>query len=69
MFRKDILVIIIAALAVGLLFGYHAFTGTEVPVWQALAVAAVNILAAGKLYLTARKAREQAREQHRNPPS
>lgn len=65
MFRKDILVILAAALAVGILFGYHAVTGTEVPVWQALAVAAVNIIAAGKLYLTVKKTRQQ---QGRPPP-
>lgn len=58
MFRRDILVILLAALAVGILFGYHAISGTQVPIWQALAVGVVNILAAGKLYLTAKKAKQ-----------
>jgi hypothetical protein len=59
-FRRDILVILLAALAVGILFGYHAINGTEVPIWQALAVGVVNLLAAGKLFLTVKKARQQA---------
>ncbi|HRP95690.1 MAG TPA: hypothetical protein PL143_05515 [Rhodocyclaceae bacterium] len=59
MFRRDILVILLAALAVGILFGYHAINGTEVPIWQALAVGVVNLMAAGKLFLTVKKARQQ----------
>lgn len=59
MFRRDILVILMAAIALGAMFGYYAFTGTEVPIWQALAVATVNVLAAAKLFLTVRKARQQ----------
>jgi hypothetical protein len=67
-FRRDILVILMAAIALGAMFGYYAFTGTEVPVWQALAVATVNLLAAGKLFMTVKKAkREASRGAH--PPS
>jgi uncharacterized membrane protein YfcA len=57
MFRRDIMAILIAGLAVGGLFGYHVIQGTDVPIWQALAVAVVNILAALKLFLTGRKGR------------
>ncbi len=53
----DIVVILIAAVAVGGLFAYHAIKGDEIPVWQAIAVGAVNVLAAARLYIKARKAR------------
>ncbi len=53
----DIVVILIAAVAVGGLFAYHAIKGDEIPVWQAMAVGAVNVLAAARLFVRARKAR------------
>lgn len=57
----DIVVILIAAIAVGGLFAYHAIKGDEIPVWQAIAVGAVNVLAAARLFIRARKARSGGR--------
>jgi len=56
-FRRDIAVILIAALAISALFAYYAISGNEIPVWQALAVGAVNLVAAGRLFMTVKKAR------------
>lgn len=58
MFRRDIAAILIAALALGGLFAYYAISGSEIPVWQALAVGAVNLVAAGRLFITVKKARQ-----------
>lgn len=58
-FRKDILVILIAGVALLGLFSYYAIKGEPVPVWQAVLVGVVNIVAAAKLFLTVKKAREQ----------
>lgn len=57
MFRKDIIIIVVVGTALLGLLGYHAVKGTEVPLWQALLVVAVNLLAAGKLFLSVKKAR------------
>jgi Na+-transporting NADH:ubiquinone oxidoreductase subunit NqrB len=57
MFRRDIMLIVVAGVAMGGLIAYHAIEGTEVPIWQALAVAAVNVVASIKLVLGVRKNR------------
>lgn len=59
MFRRDIIVILMAGAAFILLLGYYAYTGTEVPIWQALLVIIVNLVAAAKLFMTVRNARQQ----------
>lgn len=56
-FRRDIAVILIAAIALGAMFAYYAISGNEIPVWQALAVGAVNLIAAGRLFMTVKKTR------------
>jgi len=56
-FRRDIVVILIAAIAITSLFAYYAISGNEIPVWQALAVGAVNLIAAGRLFMVVKKAR------------
>ncbi len=65
--RKDIIVILIAGVALLGLFGFYAINGQPVPIWQAVLVGIVNLVAAGKLFLTAKRAREEAR--HRSPPA
>lgn len=55
-----------AGAAFFLLLGYYAYTGTEVPVWQAVLVIVVNLVAAAKLFLTVRNARAQHEQRMRS---
>lgn len=54
-----VMTLVIGGLAlVGLLI-YGAQTGQQLPLWPAIAVTLVNIIAAGKLFHDARKAKAQ----------
>lgn len=66
MFRRDVIVILMAGAAFFLLLGYYAYTGTEVPVWQAVLVIVVNLVAAAKLFFTVRNARAQHEQRMRS---
>lgn len=57
MLRSDTIVILIAAIPLGGMLAYYAISGNEIPLWQALAVGVVNLLAAGKLFLNVQKAK------------
>ncbi|MFN3987909.1 MAG: hypothetical protein ACK4KV_20660 [Rhodocyclaceae bacterium] len=58
MLKGDVIAIVIAGLLVVGLLGHYAISGKEIPVWQALTVAAVNLVAAGRLYLSVKKSRQ-----------
>lgn len=61
MFRRDIAVLMVVALAMCALLAHYAIKGQDIPIWQALAVAVVNLFAAGKLFLTVKKAKDEQR--------
>ncbi len=50
---------LVVALAMCGLLAHYAISGQEMPIWQALLVAAVNLIAAGKLFLTVKKAKQE----------
>ncbi len=60
MFKKDIIAIMIAGVAVIALLAHYAIKGQEIPLGPALAVAVVNVLAAWRLFVVVKKAKEQA---------
>lgn len=66
MFRRDVIVILMAGAAFFLMLGYYAYTGTEVPLWQAVLVIVVNLVAAAKLFLSVRNARAQHEQRMRD---
>lgn len=66
MFRRDVIVILMAGAAFFLMLGYYAYTGAEVPLWQALLVIVVNLVAAAKLFFSVRNARAQQQQNLRN---
>lgn len=45
----DSVALLVGGAALGALFVYSAFSGYELPFWPALAVTAVNLIAAGRL--------------------
>jgi hypothetical protein len=57
----------LAGCALGFLLFWSAKTGQELPFWPAMAVVAVNIAVAGKLFLDVRKAK-QLRQQTTQAP-
>lgn len=59
MFKRDVLATLIAGLLVLLLFVYYAAQGQEIPLWQGLAVAAVNFVAAGRLFYNVQQAKKR----------
>lgn len=59
MFRRDVIVILMAGAAFFLMLGYYAYSGTEVPLWQAVLVIVVNLVAAAKLFFSVKNARAQ----------
>lgn len=59
MFRRDVIVILMAGAAFFLMLGYYAYSGTEVPLWQAVLVIVVNLVAAAKLFFSVKSARAQ----------
>jgi len=62
---SSMITILIGGLALGGLFIHASATGQELPLLPAIAVAVVNLLAAGKIVLDvkARKQRQQARSE------
>ena len=58
--RKDIIAILVAGAAMIGLLGYFAAKGEPVPFWPAFFVGLVNIVAAARLFLSAKKARAEA---------
>jgi hypothetical protein len=53
-----IMTLLIGGLALAGLLIYGAQSGHELPIWPALAVAVVNLVAAGKLIYDTKKARQ-----------
>ncbi len=57
--KGDVIGILIGGLALGGLLVYGAVSGQALPVWPALAVALVNVVAAGNVVWGIRKAKQQ----------
>jgi hypothetical protein len=62
----SIIAMLIGGLALGGLLLYGSMTGQELPIWPAIAVGVVNLVAAGKVFFDARKARKLRQEQNLN---
>ncbi len=54
-----VIAMLIGALALGALLIYSAVSGYELPFWPAMAVIAVNVVAAGRLAWTVIQAKKQ----------
>jgi hypothetical protein len=54
-----VIALLIGALALAALFVYSAVSGYELPFWPAMAVVAVNVVAAGRLAWTVIQAKKQ----------
>jgi len=54
-----VIALLIGALALGALLVYSAVSGYELPFWPAIAVIAVNVVAAGRLAWTVIQAKKQ----------
>lgn len=61
MFRRDIAVLMVVALAMFGLLAHYAVKGQDIPIWQALLVGFANLFAAGKLFLTVKKTKDEQR--------
>ena len=61
--RGDIVVLLVTGLALVGLLAHYALKGQDVPILQALLVAAVNLVAAGNLLLRTIKAKKAAEQQ------
>ena len=59
-----IITLLIGGLAIGGLLLYGSVTGQELPVWPAVVVGIVNLVASGKVFMDVKKAK-QLREQKR----
>ena len=57
--KGDVIGILIGGLALGGLLVYGSISGQELPVWPAIAVALVNVVAAGNVFWGIRKAKQQ----------
>jgi len=57
----DGIALLIGGVALGGLFIYSAISGYELPLWPALAVTAVNLVAAGRLAWTVIQAKKRRR--------
>lgn len=55
----DGIALLVGGSALGGLFAYSALSGYELPLWPALAVIAVNVIAAGRLAWTVIKAKRR----------
>ncbi len=62
MLKRDVIATLIAGLLILLLFAHYALQGQEVPLWQGLAVAAVNVVAAGRLFYNVQQAKKRSNE-------
>jgi len=60
-----VITLLIAGLVLGGLLAYGSMTGQELPIWPAIAVALVNLVAAAKIIMDTKKARRQQQK----PPS
>lgn len=63
----SIIAMLIGGLALGGLLLYGSMTGQELPVWPAIAVGVVNLVAAGKVLFDVKKAKKLRQEQNLNP--
>lgn len=67
-----VITLLIGGLAIGGLLLYGLVTGQELPVWPAVLVGLVNLVAAGKVILDVKKSKQQREEmraaQTRNTP-
>ena len=54
-----VIALLIGALALGALFVYSAVSGYELPFWPAMAVVAVNVVAASRLAWTVIQSKKQ----------
>jgi Na+/proline symporter len=59
----SILTMLISGLVIIGLLAYGAVSGHELPLWPAIVVVLVNVVAAGKVFLDARKARKLRQSQ------
>ncbi len=57
--KGDLIGILLGAVALGGLLLYGAVSGQPLPVWPAIAVVLVNVVAAGRVFLGVRKAKQQ----------
>lgn len=57
--NASVITLLIAGLALGGLLAYGATSGQEIPLWPALLVTLVNLVAAGKLVLDIKKRKRQ----------
>lgn len=64
-----IIAMLIGGLALGGLLLYGSLTGQELPLWPAIAVGVVNLVAAGKILLDVRKARKLQQDRRSNENS
>ena len=68
-----IMTLLIGGLAIGGLLLYGLVTGQELPVWPAVLVGVVNLVAAGKVVWDVKKSKQQREEmraaQTRNAPT
>lgn len=62
----SIIAMLIGGLALGGLLLYGLMTGQELPIWPAIAVGVVNLVAAGKVLLDVKKAKKLRQEQNPN---
>lgn len=62
----SIIAMLIGGLALGGLLLYGSLSGQELPIWPAIAVGVVNLVAAGKVLLDVRKARKLQQDQRLN---
>lgn len=54
-----VITLLVGGLAIGGLLLYGSVTGQELPVWPAILVGAVNLVAAGKIFMDVKKAKQQ----------
>ena len=57
-----VITLLIGGLAIGGLLLYGLVTGQELPVWPAVLVGLVNLVAAGKVILDVKKSKQQREE-------
>lgn len=62
-----VMTFVVGGLALGGLLFYGSLAGHELPLWPAIAVALVNVVAAGKVIVDTKKARRQAPTAPANP--
>lgn len=66
-----VITLLVGAIAIGGLLLYGSVTGQTLPVWPAVLVGVVNLLAAGKIFMDVKKAKQQrqaAQAQPGTPP-